>query len=204
MVFGDFGRNRSARKLAAEHGLVLDAEKTAPPPFALLELGQRQKVTRRLGRPGSPACVFDFETKIAEDDEHGDPSFRTDRYTCAMTDVDFSAPHTLLLPEQLVTKWTGRAAHERDVQLGDEDFDRRYTVRTSDETFVRTLLDERVLPWVMAGPASGNKTRFEFRGHQVLVRVQRRSLTDYPVILDWLDAFATVVPAAVTEAYSAD
>lgn len=199
MVFGDLGRNRSAKKLAAEHHLVLDTDTTAPPRLSVLS-GQDSKVTRTLQRPGAPCRVFDFQRSRLEQGHDDEFEKKIDRYTCALIELPFAAPQTLFGRESVTTKLTGRVGGARDIKIGHAAFDRRYTVRTLDEEFLRELMTEQTIAWFMFGDTVGS-TEFELRSGYLVARSKRRPISDYPAILDWAAEFVTLVPPMLIDRY---
>lgn len=197
------GRGRAAKKVAAAHGLELDATKyEAPSSYALLSMGTARRTLREMRQPGGGASVFDFDCNVtvvnhAEDQD----DVKVKRFTCALVDVPFVAPHTLLRRESRGSRFVAWAGGPSDMQIGVAEFDRRHKVQAVDEDFARTLLDPNVVGWVLHADEVGTSMMFEFLGNKLLCMSKQRPVADFPAMLDWAVGFLGVAPAVLAERY---
>lgn len=209
-MFGDLGRTRSAKKLAAELGLEFDTDTSRPPDFHLLRYGSRAKVKRTLQRPDGSVRVFDFQTEtpngrvgtISGDDD-GPGSEVTERSTGVVVAVPLSAPHTILSRRTLTAKFTDKVGNRDGFVTGHAVFDSGYEAKTLDEEFARLLLDDATIDGLLTANDVLPKAAFEFRDQGLLVLARRRSMSTVRAILEWSDHFRSTLDPQLAERYPA-
>ena len=190
---------RAAKKVAAAHGLELETGSESPVGgFVLYGSGHSQKTKRRMWRTGGTARVFDYQYDVmvngAEDIETD-----TKKFTGALVDLPFSAPHTVLERETVTSKLVAWAGGPGDIEIDVPEFDSRFKVRSVDEGFVRTLLSPEVIGWMMHGDTVGSSMKYELRGSRLLCLSKRRTVDDFPALLDWATDFVKLAPPGLAQ-----
>ena len=187
-----------AKALAARHGLRIDTETKGPPAFIdvdLFDRGRAKKVKYQMWREGEQDSVFEYEYTIGS----GDNS-RTYHVSVAMIAVPFSAPHLSITTENWWTKMK-QFAGMRDIEIESPAFNDRYHVRSDDERFAITLLDQSMIAFLLSPSSGQGDITFEFHGPWMLLYRDRLELDELPALLDWGRSVRTVLPAVLSEWY---
>jgi len=202
-MFMGIGRGRAAKKVAAEHGLELDTKKyTAPTSYALLSMGTSRRTLRKMANPAGGASVFDFDCNVTvHNGAEEQDDVKVKRFTCALIDVPFVAPHTLLRRESRGSRFVAWVGGPADMQIGVDEFDKRHKLQTVDEDFARTLLDPSVVGWALHADEVGKSMMFEFLGNKLLCMSKQCPVADFPAMLDWAVDFVRLAPPALAERY---
>ena len=185
------------RAVAAAAGLEVDVSSKRPPPigFDLFDDGSSRKVRPQMWRAGEPDSVFQYEYTVKSGE-----SSRTYRFTAALVELPFSAPHLTISTET----WWSRAKRVvglRDIEIESPDFNDRYHVRCRDQRFAVALLDPPMIGWMLS-PSSGQGTvTFEFLGHWMLYHCDQLALEQLPPMLTWAQAARARLPVVLTELY---
>jgi hypothetical protein len=128
-------RKERARAVPAAAGLNIDLDSKGPPPapFDLMRNGRSRKVNLHMWPTGSQDSVFHYRyTTGSGKNQH------TYRFTCALIDVPFHAPHVTIGPDAF---WSnlGQMVGIRDIEVESPEFNERYRVSSDDERFAVTL-----------------------------------------------------------------
>lgn len=202
MVIGIW-RDRTAKKVAAKHNLTLDSSSyQAPTSYALMSRGSKRSTHRTMTNTAGDVRVFDFDC-VVQVSNRGDEedSMKVESFTCALVDLPFVAPHTVLRRESFGSRFVAWASGPGDIQIGNNDFDKRFKMQTLDAEFTRTLLDPNVINWMLRGDDVGKSMMFELLGDRLLCMSKKRSVGDFPAILDWAAGLLEVAPPALADRY---
>jgi hypothetical protein len=191
-------RRARLRTIAARHGLEVDVTDQRPPDlgFALFDEGKRKKLSARMWRRGDGDCAFHYQYTV----HSGDSSSNTRRFTCALIEMPFSAPHLTISTEN----WWSRARRViglRDVEVESPDFNDRYQVRCDDDRFAITLLDPPMIAWMLSPQSGRGEITFEYRNGWMLCYGARLPDDDLPGMLDWAQSIRRRLPAVLTDLY---
>lgn len=193
--------------LAAQLGLEYspsDTEHLVDLPFSLFGRGDGHKVedVLRGERDGCPVQVFDFEyyDESSSTDSNGfTHRNRTyHRYTCGLLTLPFAAPHLVLGQESFLTR-LGRHVGFRDIELESNEFNNRYRVKCDDQRFAFSLIDARMMEWLLQ--FGGSVETLEICGPWALVAVDRLRPGDWPTVIDFLHQLRAHVPNVVYTTY---
>jgi hypothetical protein len=186
-----------AEALAQQHGFRLDAGAKAPPrqEFDLFDLGSAQKVSFQFWREGENDSVFRYQFTTGSGDDR-----RTHHRTCALVSLPYAAPHTKIGPEGF---WSnlGRMVGRRDIEVESAEFNRRYRVTSDDERFAITLLDHRMLAWLLSRESGGGTVKFEIWGSWLLCISDQLELEQMFGFLDWGQNVRAHMPDVLTSLY---
>lgn len=194
-------RERRERRAALAHaarlGYVMDVDTKAPPDlgFRLFSAGSRRKVTYHTWREGSSDSVFQFEYTTGSGD-----SRRVHEHTAVLVAVPFVAPRLEIGPEGF---WSslGRIVGIRDVEVESPEFNERYRVSCDDERFAITLLDHRMIAWLLSPASGAGLLRFELLGPWMLCWGDRIDYVHAIPLLEWAQRSREVLPSVLTSLY---
>jgi hypothetical protein len=189
-------RNERARAVAASAGLNIDLDSKDPPPapFDLFERGRSRRVSFHMWATGGQDSVFRYRYTTGSG-----KSRQTHRCTCALIDVPFNAPYLTIGPEGF---WSnlGQIVGIRDIEVESPEFNDRYRVKCDDERFAITLVDHRMIAW-MLGDGGAGAVRFELLGRQLLCISDELDIEQMPGMLGWTARIRQHLPAVLTELY---
>ena len=202
MVIGIW-RDRTAKKVAAKHNLALDSSSyQAPTSYALMSKGSKRSTHRKMTNTAGNASIFDFDCVVTVSNPgDDDDSMKVEYFTCTLVDLPFMAPHTVLRRESFGSRFVAWAGGPGDTQIGNDDFDKRFKMQTLDAEFTRALLDLNVVNWMLRGDDVGKSMMFEFLGNKLLCMSKKRSVGDFPAMLDWAARLLEVAPPALANRY---
>lgn len=141
--------------------------------FSLLRRGDGRGVENVVSGEdddGLPVRVFDYWFYDQHTDAKGNTSRRYSRFTCAILPLpDLHAPRLRIEPEHLLSR-LGDALGFKDQQFESEEFNRRFQVRCDDARFASTVVDARMMDWLLG--LRGDH-RIELLGAHVLIATDR-------------------------------
>jgi hypothetical protein len=164
-------------------------------PFALFGQGDGQGVENVMvgERNGVPVRLFDFWYYDETSDTNHNRSRSYHRFTCAALTIDADCP-TLRIGHESVLSRIGSALGFHDVELEYDDFNRRYRVKCKDQKFAFSLLDGRMMEWLLAASAIDS---VEVVGPFLLLALPRLASEDWPGLLTTAEQFLEHVPRVV-------
>jgi hypothetical protein len=181
-----------------------DSERLVDLPFALFGRGDGRKIqdVLRGERDGCTVHVFDYEyydeTRSTDGNGMSHSSRSYTHFTCGMLTLRFAAPHLVLGQENLLTR-LGRHVGIRDIELESNEFNQRYRVKCDDQRFAFSLIDARMMEWLLQ---FGHAVQtLEICGPWALVAVDRLSPSEWPTVLDFLQQLRAHVPNVVYTTY---
>lgn len=190
-------KRAAALALAAARGYEIDLDDKAPPPqgFDLFGLGSSRKVSFHIWRNGSPDSAFQYRYTTGSGDNK-----TTHHRSCALIEVPFTAPHLTIGPEGF---WSvvGRAIGVRDVEVESPEFNERYRVACDDERFAITLLDQRMIGWMISPSSGGGVVKFEFGGRWMLCFGDQIDFEHLFGFLEWAQHARQNLPTVLTSLY---
>jgi hypothetical protein len=190
-------RRAAASALAASHGFEIDVGPKDPPPlpFDLFDLGKERRVSYQIWRHGSQDSAFQYRYVTGSGDDR-----RTHERSCALVELPFSAPHLTIGPEGF---WSsiGRVVGLRDIEVESPRFNDRYRVRCADERFAITLLDQRMIGWMLSPHAGGGSVRFELGGRWMLCWCDGLEFRELFGLLGWAQHAREHLPPVLRSLY---
>ena len=190
-------RKERARVVAAAAGLNIDVDTKGPPPapFDLMQRGRSRKVSFHMWPTGSQHSVFQYRYTTGSGKNRC-----TYRFTCALIDVPFDAPHLTIGPEGF---WSnlGQMVGIRDVEVESPEFNERYRVSSDDERFAVTLLDHQMIAWMLSDSSGSGSIRFELLGTQLLCIRDPLDIDQMPEFLSWAAQIREQMPRVLVELY---
>ena len=190
-------RKARMRAVAAAAGLQVDTSTKKPPAlgFDLFDPGRGKKVSAQMWRAGEQDSVFQYRYTV----QSGDNS-KTYRFTAALVEVPFRAPHLRIANENWWSK-AKRIVGMRDVEVESAAFNDRYHVRCDDERFAISLLDPPMIAWMLSPQSGGGTVTFEFRDRWMLCHCDQLKTDELPGMLAWAQSVRERLPAVLTEFY---
>lgn len=190
-------RKARLRAIAEAAGLHVDTSTKSPPAlgFDLFDPGRRKKVSAQMWRAGEQDSVFQYRYTV----QSGDNS-KTYRFTVALVEVPFRAPHLRIGTENWWSK-AKRIVGMRDVEVESTAFNDRYHVRCDDERFAIALLDPPMIAWMLSPQSGGGTVTFEFRDRWMLCHCDQLKADDLPGMLAWAQSVRAQLPTVLTEFY---
>ncbi len=192
------GRIRAVAAVARSVGFtfaIADADRVVDLPFVLFARnGDKRRVELVVSgtHDGVPMRIFDY-WYVVESGRN-----RTyHRFTCAMATVPAACPRFQLGHENLLTR-LGSEVGMGDVELEYDDFNRRFRVRCSDQKFAFSLLDGRMMQWLLD---SDDFQSVEVDGPWVLLAPAKLDPAHWLDLGTWLGAFARQIPPVVYSTY---
>src|SRR5690242_15676265 len=127
-----------------------DPHGTVHLPFSLFRKGDGRRVENVMWgtRDSVPTRLFDYWYYDESSDGHGSRSRTYHRFTCALLTIAADCPGLHVTREGLLTRLAS-AVGFKDVELEYEDFNRRFRVHCDDQKFAFSLLDGKMMEWMM-------------------------------------------------------
>lgn len=222
IVFGAWGSSRGRRRdrnmlvvrgpevadFASRHGLryslddlyglegALHAYKFPPPGSpepALKELGSRcQNVLH--GHWGDlPVTAADYCTRAWRFNGGNPPQLDTRYFSIVMANLPAALPSISIGKQKAVA----RLLHDY-IDVGSNDFNRAFQVRTKEKGFAVELIDAGMIEWLLSTKAAFT---FEIQGRNLLVWCLVRPVTGLGELLDSARAFTDHIPQLVWAEY---
>ncbi len=138
------------------------------------------KVWTTVARPGSAdsAVLYKFELRSGDVDQ----KFRR---SCALIELPFRIPKTVLRPRSLQTI-PNQPADGDDVLLGHDDFDAAFRLQTNDSASADAMLGPDVAAWLLTAEARFGSVEFEMRDDWMLCACPKAEEIDELIdLLEW-------------------
>jgi hypothetical protein len=195
-------RQREMRSLALGHRLdfsIDDPFNTLGEPFSLLQKGDGRGIENVMWGSwhGSEIRAFDYWYYEESSDSNGHTSKSYHRFDCVMTPVDASCPQLQITEENVFTRLAD-ALTFRDIELESEEFNRRFSVKGSDERFATAFCDARMMEWLLR---HGEGYGFEVAGDWLLCWCRRVTPAQMVHLLGTAETFREQIPAVVSSLY---
>lgn len=193
-------RASAAGAVTAQQGLRHRPGSSDAPslPFRQFQNGMLHKIRNQMWSDDAPnASVFEHHwTRM------GNGRTDTFRTTCAVYPLPFIARSTTLSPQGWVAD-IAASFGAADIVIGQQEFDARYVVQSNDEVFARTLLDQRLVGFLLRGePVEGHQVHVELEGAMMLVWISRYiEAHQLPDLLAWGHALIEQMPSVLAERY---
>jgi hypothetical protein len=167
-------------------------------PFPLFGLGARREATNIVhGTWGGVAMrAFDYSFEQPSDGSSALAAPRR-RLTCAVAEIDASCPRIVIGPATLSSR-LGEIVGATEIRLEAEAFNERFRVECEDRKFATTLMDQRMMVWLLASPAG---VAFELREDRMLCVSERLSPASIPMLLEAVRGFHDRIPRVVASLY---
>lgn len=190
-------RMRAVAAVASSVGFTFtnnDADRLVDLPFGLFSRGNRRRVELVMSgtHNGLAMRIFDYWYYV---DSGRDRTYH--RFTCGIVTIPAACPRLRLGNENFFTRLGGDVGLG-DVQLEYDDFNRRFRVKCDDRKFAFSLLDGRMMQWLL------DAERFEtveVDGPWVLVAHAKLDPGHWLDLGTWLDQFARQIPSVVYSTY---
>jgi hypothetical protein len=202
-------RNRQARiravaALARSIGFSFsldDTERLVDLPFGLFHRGDGRKVELVItGKHHDlPLRLFDYWYYDEATDSHGNRSRSYHRFTCALATIPAACPLLRIGHEGFFSK-LGSKFGVHDVELEYDDFNQRFRVRCDDQKFAFSLLDGRMMEWLLG--ADGFES-VEVVGPWILLAMRKLAPSDWGSLAQWIEQFHSHIPPVVFTTYPA-
>jgi hypothetical protein len=167
-------------------------------PFPLFGLEVRREATNIVhGTWGGVAMrAFDYSFEQAFDASSA-PAAPRRRLTCAIAEIDASCPRIVIGPTTLSSR-LGEVVGATEIRLESEAFNERFRVECEDRRFATTLMDQRMMAWLLASPAG---VAFELREDRMLCVSERLSPASIPMLLEAVRGVHDRIPRVVASLY---
>jgi hypothetical protein len=119
------------------------------------------------------------------------------RFTCAVAEVGASCPRTVVGPATLTSR-LGEAVGSIEIRFESEAFNRRFLVECEDPRFATTLMDQRMMAWLLE---CSSAIAFELREDRLLCVSRRLSPASIPMLLEAVHGFRQRIPRVVASLY---
>jgi hypothetical protein len=172
-----------------------DVHGTLGYPFLLFRRGDGRGVEHIMwGTYGElPMRLFDYWYYEETRDSRGNRSRRYRRYTCAQIAIAADCPPLRVGREGMFSR-LGKALGFTDVELEYEDFNREFRVKCDDQRFAFSLLDGRMMEWLLA---DAGVESLEVVGPWVLFVTPRLEPAQWPALAGVAQQFHERVPRVV-------
>jgi hypothetical protein len=171
-------------------------------PFALFSRGDGRRVEHVMWgeRNALPMRVFDYWYYDENSDGRGNRSRTYHRYTCAVLSIAADCP-TLRIGHEGLASRIGSALGFKDVELEYDDFNRQYRVNCDDQKFAFSLLDGRMMEWLLRVTSI---EALEVVGPFVLIAAPKLEPPDWRVLVQVAEEFHAHVPQVVWSTWPRD
>ena len=172
-----------------------DVDRIVDLPFGLFaKRGDKRRVELVISgtHDGVPMRIFDYWYVVQNGRN------RTyHRYTCAIATVPAACPRLHLGHENILTR-LGDDIGLGDIELEYDDFNRRFRVRCNDQKFAFSLLDGKMMQWLLD---ADDFDSVEVDGPWVLLARPKLAPAHWLDLGTWLGAFTRQIPAVVYSTY---
>lgn len=194
-------RQEDLASVAARHGLeyshfdLFGCTRVAFPLFRKGDGRVAEDVVWRDREDGLSLRAFDFSYWVETSDAEGHATRRHTHFTCAMAQVDGAWPDVSVSREGILDKALDLVGLG-DIQLESEEFNRRFALRSPDRRFAVTLIDARMIDFLLSTDA-----RFSIflKGRWVLVVSDPLTPELFPALLNLAETFVANIPRVVYE-----
>jgi hypothetical protein len=194
-------RVRAVGALALRVGFTFsdtDVDHIVDMPFALFSKGGGRQVELVISgvHDGVPMRIFDY-WYYDESSGRGGRSRTYHRFTCALATIPAACPRLRLGHEDLLTR-LGDHLGLGDVELEYDDFNRRFRVKCDDQKFAFSLLDGKMMQWLLG---ADHFNSVEVDGPWVLLVEPKLDPARWLDLGSWLDQFYRQIPPVVYSTY---
>jgi hypothetical protein len=195
-------RKAALASFAAAHAMSyseIDPFDLLREPFALFQKGDGRGIENVMDGTWQalPVRVFDYWYYEESTDSEGHRSTTYSRFDCALTPIETACAPLTISHENLFTRLADHLALH-DIQFELDDFNREYTVHSSDRKFANDFLDQRMMRWLLA---NGDGYSFEVIGDRLLCFCKQIDAERFPALLETLAGFRSQVPQVVFSLY---
>lgn len=193
-------RNKVSRwhEQAQARGYELDLQHRPPPAqhrFDHFVATSDTKVWTTLTRSGSRDTAFLYKFELRS----GDTGHKF-RRSCALIELPFRIPKTVLRPRSLQTV-PNQPADGEDHLLGHDEFDAAFRLQTNDPTSARTMVDSGMADWLLTAQARFGTVEFEMRDDWLLcVGPKADEINELIDFLEWTQNLRSRLSASVDAA----
>lgn len=187
-----------AERLGMEF-VATDALHATWEPFPLFGLGARREATNIVHGTwgGVEMRVFDYSFEHPSDGSSAALPTPRRRFTCAVAGIDASCPRMVIGPTTLSSR-LGEVVGATEIRLESEAFNGRFRVECEDARFATTLVDQRMMAWLLESSAP---VAFELREDRMLCLSERLSPASIPMLLQAARGFHDRIPRVVASLY---
>lgn len=194
-------RVRAVGALAPRVGFTFsdaDVDHIVDMPFALFSKGDGRRVELVISgvHDGVPMRIFDY-WYYDESGGRGGRNRTYHRFTCALATIPAACPRLRLGHEDLLTR-LGDHLGLGDVELEYDDFNRRFRVKCDDQKFAFSLLDGKMMQWLLG---ADHFDSVEVDGPWVLLVEPKLDPARWLDLGSWLDQFHRQIPPVVYSTY---
>jgi hypothetical protein len=194
-------RREGIAEVAARHGLhhsAMDPFGCTRVAFPLFRKGDgrvAENVVWRDRADGLPIRAFDFSYYTERHDEAGNVVRNHKHFSCVMAQVDGAWPEVSITREGIFEKALGLVGMG-DIELESDEFNRLFALRSPDRRFAVTLVDARMIDFLLS-----TKAQFAFfvKGRWALLVSDPVSPELVPAFLAVGEAFIDHIPRVVYE-----
>ena len=187
--------------VAAQHGLEYSPSdpfgctRVAFPLFRKGDGRTAENVMWREQEDGLALRGFDFSYYDETHDQTGAVSRSYKHFSCVMAQVDGAWPEVAISREGILEKALGLIGMG-DIELESDEFNRRFSLRSPDRRFAITLVDARMIDFLLSTDA-----RFAFfvKGRWVLLATDPVAPALLPALMRVGEAFVQHIPRVVYE-----
>jgi hypothetical protein len=175
-----------------------DVDHIVDMPFALFSKGDGRRVELVISgvHDGVPMRIFDY-WYYDKSGGRGGQSRTYHRFTCALATIPAACPRLRLGHEDLLTR-LGDHLGLGDVELEYDDFNRRFRVKCDDQKFAFSLLDGKMMQWLLGADRFNS---VEVDGPWVLLVEPKLDPARWLDLGSWLDQFHRQIPPVVYSTY---
>jgi len=168
-------------------------------PFALFSKGDGRGIDHVVWGEWQqmPLRAFDYWYYEESTDSNGHRSKSYSRFSGVITPIEAACSALSITPENVLTRLKD-ALTFRDIDFESEEFNRAFEVRCNDKKFAHTLIDARMVAWLLA---SGREHSFEIVGNRVLCYRKRVDPMAYVHLFGTTRGFREAIPAVVFNLY---
>jgi hypothetical protein len=194
-------RREDLAAVAARHGLqhsAMDPFGCTRVAFPLFRKGDgctAENVVWRDRADGLPVRAFDFSYYTERRDEAGNVVRSHKHFSCVMAQVDGAWPEASITREGILEKALGLVGLG-DIELESDEFNRRFALHSPDRRFAVTLVDARMIDFLLSTNAQFG---FFVKGRWVLVVSDPVSPELVPALIAVGEAFVEHIPRVVYE-----
>jgi hypothetical protein len=187
--------------VAARHGLEYSqvdpfgCTRVAFPLFRKGDGRTAENVVWRDQGNGLPVRAFDFSYYTETRDQAGNAVRSHKRFSCVMAQLDGAWPEVSITREGLFEKALGFVGFG-DIELESDEFNRRFALRCPDRRFAVTLVDPRMIGFLLSTDAQFG---FFVKGRWLLVVSDPVDPELVPALMGIADAFVAHIPRVVYE-----
>lgn len=194
-------RTEDLASVAARNGLQhsrVDPFGCARVAFPLFRKGDGQvaeNVVWRERPDGLSSRAFDFSYYVETRDDYGRVRRVFTRFSCVMVQVDGAWPEVAIQRSGLLDRALNLVGLG-DIQLESDEFNRRFSLRSPDRRFAVTLVDARMIDFLLSIDA---RVAFAVKGRWVLLTADPVEPPLVPALMRVAEAFLDNVPRVVYE-----